>query len=468
MAENDIDQLFNRTANGETILTINEDERIIEINGDLLLGVENDYKANKIFFLSPKIVGNDIDLSLLTVEIFVSFKNASNELYISTCTKETYSDENFVLFSWLLTKEVTKTNGKVNFIVCAKNVVDSTLRNEWHTSIATGIVLKGITENDRSLIIDTDPTSSIHQLKEEVIKLQDKVGDVNGYSKTEINELLAALTSDDIRYINAANQENEYLTETLDDIYSKITYNSEEITKNNTNLTTKIEEINTNLTTNLETKINKPDSEGIDGQILMSKGTDSKPIWVDQRYINANAIRSFSIEESSGRTSMILYKIGGQVENHPVKYYLTPIRSFYDSISSGSLNIGTKLTGMGMIRGSTRIYNELTIIVYLTNIDTTLSHINFYGYLIENLNREQNYLYAEITITNYKNINLKTKVSINTTSNGGDMYINNSDPVSLGTNVLDILNDSEENLDISWTLKGSDSNKRAYILFEAI
>ena len=292
MAETNADLLLDETNNNETVLTINEDERIIEINGDLLLGVENDYKANKIFFLSPKIVGNDIDLSLLTVEIFVSFKNANNELYISTCTKETYSDENFVLFSWLLTKEVTKTNGKVNFIVCAKNVVDSTLRNEWHTSIATGIVLKGITENDKSLIIDTDPASSVHQLKDLVQNALDHVGDVNGYSKTEVDNKFSlfqdSLETDMIKYTNSPTQETEYLTGALNDIYSKVNNNSERLNTTNTNLTAKIDETNTNL----ESKLDKPNNnEGSSGKLLMSLGPNIEPMWQDQRWIQAGSLK---------------------------------------------------------------------------------------------------------------------------------------------------------------------------------
>ena len=299
MAETNADLLLDETYNNETVLNINVESRTIETNGDILLGVENDYKANKIFFLSPKTVGNDIDLSLSTVEIFVSFKNASNELYISTCTKETYSDSNFVLFSWLLTKEVTKTNGKVNFIVCAKNVVDSTLCNEWHTSIATGIVLKGITENDKSLIIDTDPASSVHQLKDLVQNALDHVGDVNGYSKTEVDNKFSlfenSLETDMIKYTNSPTQETEYLTGALNDIYSKVKLNSEGLTTtNNTlknledNLTAEITETNTNL----ESKLDKPyDNEGSSGKLLMSLGPNIKPMWQDQRWIQAGSLK---------------------------------------------------------------------------------------------------------------------------------------------------------------------------------
>lgn len=292
MAETNADLLLDETYNNETILNINVESRTIETNGDILLGVENDYKANKIFFLSPKIVGNDIDLSLSTVEIFVSFQNASNELYISTCTKETYSDSNFVLFSWLLTKEVTKTNGKVSFIVCAKNVVDSILTNEWHTSRAAGIILKGITENDKTLIIDTDPASSVHQLKDLVQNALDHVGDVNGYSKTEVDNKFSlfedSLETDMIKYTNSPTQETEYLTAALNDIYSKVNNNSERLNTTNTNLTAKIDETNTNL----ESKLDKPyNSEGSSGKLLMSLGRNVEPMWQDQHWIQAGSLK---------------------------------------------------------------------------------------------------------------------------------------------------------------------------------
>lgn len=292
MAETNADLLLDETYNNETILNINVESRTIETNGDILLGVENDYKANKIFFLSPKIIGNDIDLSLSTVEIFVSFQNASNELYISTCTKETYSDSNFVLFSWLLTKEVTKTNGKVSFIICAKNVVDSILTNEWHTSRAAGIILKGITENDKTLIIDTDPASSVHQLKELVQNALDHVGDVNGYSKTEVDNKFSlfedSLETDMIKYTNSPTPETGYLTAALNDIYSKVNNNSERLNTTNTNLTAKIDETNTNL----ESKLDKPyANEGSSGKLLMSLGQNAKPMWQDQHWIQAGSLK---------------------------------------------------------------------------------------------------------------------------------------------------------------------------------
>ena len=395
MAETNADLLLDETNNNETVLTINEDERIIEINGDLLLGVENDYKANKIFFLSPKIVGNDINLSLSTVEIFVSFKNASNELYISTCTKETYSDENFVLFSWLLTKEVTKTNGKVSFIVCAKNVVDSTLCNEWHTSIATGIVLKGITENDKTLIIDTDPASSVHQLKELVQNALDHVGDVNGYSKTEVDNKFSlfedSLETDMIKYTNSPTQETEYLTAALNDIYSKVNNNSERLNTTNTNLTAKIDETNTNLTakidetnTNLESKLDEPVLGGAIGFLLKSTGPTTKPEWIAPIDISAGSILA------SYTTDFLEH--GGETFGDSEPIYLKNIlQRYFDEECNGHYDFGE-------IR--------ILIIGHNTNFDDgqlqVIGAVGFeFGGSYSTINGSSNFLYAEIRIKKY-------------------------------------------------------------------
>ena len=80
--------------NGEIVLEIDEYNRAIIYDGDLLLGVKGDYKAEKVIFRSPTILSNrfygnndEIDLSNDNVKIYINYENANGDVYIHRCTK---------------------------------------------------------------------------------------------------------------------------------------------------------------------------------------------------------------------------------------------------------------------------------------------------------------------------------------------------------------------------------------------
>ena len=110
-----------------------ETREIIVPDAIQLLGVESDEKVERVLFQCPKMVGDHIDLSELI--LFINYENANGEFGVY-CIDDVELSEGNILFSWLLSRKVTKYKGNVKFILCAKKAVDDgTLKNEWNTTV---------------------------------------------------------------------------------------------------------------------------------------------------------------------------------------------------------------------------------------------------------------------------------------------------------------------------------------------
>ncbi len=116
-------------------LEINADDRSIIIpEGENLLGVENDNKGVRKYFICPKIVGDNIDLT--KSDVYINVQNASGE----KSGKDRYPVQNMtasgdnVTFEWVLERKVTSHKGSVRFAVCVR---EKGSEREWHTTFAT-------------------------------------------------------------------------------------------------------------------------------------------------------------------------------------------------------------------------------------------------------------------------------------------------------------------------------------------
>lgn len=122
-------------------LEINADDRsIIVPAGENLLGVENDNEGARKYFICPKIVGDNIDLT--KSDVYINVQNASGE----KSGKDRYHVQNMtdsgdnVTFEWVLERKVTSHKGSVRFAVCVR---EKGTEREWHTTFATGNALEG-------------------------------------------------------------------------------------------------------------------------------------------------------------------------------------------------------------------------------------------------------------------------------------------------------------------------------------
>lgn len=149
-----VDELLNVAEVIATGLTETNDK--IEIDADTrtmiipeterIFGVMSDEKGERKYFRCKRFVGNGIDLSKLDLRVI--YQNASGlesgrDKYIVTDLAT--DGEDYVTFSWELSRKVTAYKGVISFIVCAiKTGTDGIITNEWNTTLANGIVLDGL------------------------------------------------------------------------------------------------------------------------------------------------------------------------------------------------------------------------------------------------------------------------------------------------------------------------------------
>lgn len=125
------------------------------------LGVVSDEKVNRIQFVCPKIVGDNVDLT--NYNLYINYQNAAGELnayLIDDVTVLEVTQGNMIAFSWLLSRHVTEAAGTVSYIVCAKKSDGTNTTNEWNTKVAKGTVVAN----------DIEPVKEIEEQNADVIE----------------------------------------------------------------------------------------------------------------------------------------------------------------------------------------------------------------------------------------------------------------------------------------------------------
>lgn len=179
-------------------IEIDADTRIIQMMPqDELFGVESDEKSERKYFKVPKIVGNGVDLSKLQLRI--NYQNASKipsgkDMYIVK-DATVYNDE-WVYFSWELSRKVTLYKGTIYFVVCAvKADSKGNITNEWNTTLAEGKVLEGL-EVETSQEQQYQASDYLEQLKQQLLQYSEQIKGTFPSDYTETVENVKDLQSD--------------------------------------------------------------------------------------------------------------------------------------------------------------------------------------------------------------------------------------------------------------------------------
>ena len=186
----------------KTIITIDENARTLSCKDKVLIGVESDYEAKRIYFVAPKFIWMDqkIDLSSQDVKIYVKYKNAYSEPYYVECTdkKVDETDTSKITFSWLIGDTATLRKGNITFSVWFRKGTLETnsegvkvlknVTNEWHTTTITGEVLAGIDTSTATEEIIQDKTASIYALYERIYATEKSFTSVAQAAKDDINK----------------------------------------------------------------------------------------------------------------------------------------------------------------------------------------------------------------------------------------------------------------------------------------
>ena len=217
----------------KTIITIDENARTLFCKDKVLIGVESDYEAKRLYFVAPKFIWMDqkIDLSSPDVKIYVKYRNAYSEPYYVECTdkKVDETDTSKITFSWLIGDTATLRKGNVTFSVWFRKGTLETnsegvkelknVTNEWHTTTITGEVLAGIDTSTATEEIIQDQTSSIYALYERIYATEGSFTAAAQAAKDDINKYKTdAETAAKAAQVNAqtaAQEANNAKTEAL-------------------------------------------------------------------------------------------------------------------------------------------------------------------------------------------------------------------------------------------------------------
>lgn len=204
-----------------------------------ILGVESDKDVERVYFKCPKVVGDGIDLSTLGLRI--NYQNADGQKDSYPVDDLTVENE-FITFSWLLSRKAVAYKGAVKFIVCAvRTGDDGMVSNEWNTTIASAEVLEGL-EVDFSSIPDEEGKDLLESL---IAQSQVKIQEVEIATQTarESAELANRSAGEAVSAAIDANSAAEEARRAVEELKGNIGIDDNVVSENKTYSSKKIEEM---------------------------------------------------------------------------------------------------------------------------------------------------------------------------------------------------------------------------------
>lgn len=204
-----------------------------------ILGVESDEDSERVYFRAPRIVGDKIDLATLGLRI--NYQNANSQKDSYPVDDLTVENE-FITFSWLLSRKAVAYKGAVKFIVCAVRIGDNAeISNEWNTTLASAEVLEGL-EVDLSGIPDEEGKDLLEALiAQSQVKLME-VGEATEEAKRSAERADTAADSAG-HAADAANNAAEEARRALEELKGNIGIDDNVVSENKTYSSKKIEEM---------------------------------------------------------------------------------------------------------------------------------------------------------------------------------------------------------------------------------
>ena len=204
-----------------------------------ILGVESDEDSERVYFRAPRIVGDKIDLATLGLRI--NYQNANSQKDSYPVDDLTVENE-FITFSWLLSRKAVAYKGSVKFIVCAVRIGDNAeISNEWNTTLASAEVLEGL-EVDYSSIPEEEGKDLLEALiAQSQVKLME-VGEATEEAKRSAERADTAADSAG-HAADAANNAAEEARRAVEELKGNIGIDDNVVSENKTYSSKKIEEM---------------------------------------------------------------------------------------------------------------------------------------------------------------------------------------------------------------------------------
>lgn len=204
-----------------------------------ILGVESDEDSERVYFRAPRIVGDKIDLATLGLRI--NYQNANSQKDSYPVDDLTVENE-FITFSWLLSRKAVAYKGSVKFIVCAVRIGDNAeISNEWNTTLASAEVLEGL-EVDYSSIPEEEGKDLLESL---IAQSQVKIQEVEIATQTarESAELANRSAGEAVSAAIDANNAAEEARRAVEELKGNIGIDDNVVSENKTYSSKKIEEM---------------------------------------------------------------------------------------------------------------------------------------------------------------------------------------------------------------------------------
>lgn len=147
-------------------LTIDAENRVINVPKDYVIGVESDEKANRIQFQCPRKIGNG--MSLTNCAIYINYRNANKDVdrYICDNALVTDTEMDTCTFEWVVPRKACAYKGTIYFVVCAiLSGEDGAILQEWNTTLAKATVLEGLEAET------IDPDSDTYDVIQQLIRI---------------------------------------------------------------------------------------------------------------------------------------------------------------------------------------------------------------------------------------------------------------------------------------------------------
>lgn len=201
--------------------------------------MESDEDSERVYFRAPRIVGDKIDLATLGLRI--NYQNANSQKDSYPVDDLTVENE-FITFSWLLSRKAVAYKGAVKFIVCAVRIGDNAeISNEWNTTLASAEVLEGL-EVDLSGIPDEEGKDLLEALiAQSQVKLME-VGEATEEAKRSAERADTAADSAG-HAADAANNAAEEARRAVEELKGNIGIDDNVVSENKTYSSKKIEEM---------------------------------------------------------------------------------------------------------------------------------------------------------------------------------------------------------------------------------
>ena len=118
---------------------------IIFLDNSECFGVEFDKNTQRIEFLCPKIVGDNLDLTKCICRINYMNAKGYRDSYL---IDDVLADGDGITFTWKLKGKVTAGRGNCLFIFCARQVNENgVIEKEWNTTVAKASIKRGLETN---------------------------------------------------------------------------------------------------------------------------------------------------------------------------------------------------------------------------------------------------------------------------------------------------------------------------------